>query len=186
MDNTLSINRSIVVLLILNALLGFVYSNLPNTYIEKPQYHQLLLMMTLIAAIIVFVVWFYGWQHERREKAKYQLDATEVAIWETSLKWLLPIFFTAMFAVIGSRALVFYWGASASSQTVPAKIIAISAQQDWWQVQLSAPISQTVTLAAAPMVLKGLTVGEIISLEYRETPYSYNFTDLIDYFGIIR
>lgn len=180
MNNELGLNRAIIILLALNAILGFIYTNLPNTYLEKSEAKELMFIIGLGAAAIAGLVWYYGRVHEKRARAKLH-NSQDAALWESGLQWFLPIFFIIMSAVIGSRAVIIYLGCQAPPKTISAQITALPADKTWWRLKFGEPLYIETTLAAPPYLLQDFTAGQTVKLQYRETPYSYNFTSLNAY-----
>lgn len=181
LDEEQGLNRQITIMLILNALLGFIYSMLPNTYLAKNSQNTAYILMGALGILISLASAYYGEKHA----TKHNHSAKESPL-EKSFKWILPLFFTLLFSLVGTRALIIYLGYKAPPQHLNAQIIkhSLDEKNSWWTLKLGAPIQKEITLAIDPQTLAQHQLGETIRLEYRETPFSYNFTALNHYWNI--
>lgn len=190
MQDDIGLNRQISIMLILNALTGFIYTSLPNTYIVKQQAYELcLLLMAACAALISYAVWLYGKHHAQKQAKqilKYQANITTEGAWEQTVKWLLPAFFIPLFAFVGTRALIVLWGYHGTAHYAEAVIMAQAApnQGNWWQLQFHQPFKQELTLAADAHILANFAQGDRVRIEFRETPIALNFTSLHRYWQV--
>lgn len=186
MQDDIGLNRQISIMLVLNALTGFLYTSLPNTYIVKQNAYPISLIgMAALAALISYFIWQYGKSHAKQQ-AKYQAQNSPESLWENSLKWLLPLCFIPLFAVVGTRALIVLWAYQGEIGYSEAKITAHApaAQSNWWTLAFNAPFQQDITLAVNPYLLEQFRQGDRIRIQYRETPLAFNFTSINHYWQV--
>lgn len=186
MQDDIGLNRQISIMLILNALTGFLYTSLPNTYIAKQEYYQLcLIVMAALAGIISYLIWLYGKAHAKKQ-AQYQATNSQETLWENTVKFLLPAFFIPIFAFVGTRAAIVFWGYQGNIAHTEATLIAHadSKQSNWWTLQLGAPFHAEFTLAVHPYLLSQFQQGDKLRIEYRETPLAFNFTSVNQYWSV--